>query len=215
MLANYTWSKELNDFAPLGVGTNTNPFDRKFDYGPSDDDLRHAFKLSFVYELPAFRHSGWQSKLTNGWSVSSIANWHSGFPFTVFSGYDNSLSGVGGDRADLTGAGNATLDPGRPHGQLVQEFFNIAAFGPNAIGTYGSTGKNIMRGPGFFDTDFTLMKITKLAERASLQFRAEAFNLFNNVNFLNPDNILTDGAFGQITAAQDPRILQLALKIVF
>jgi len=215
MLANYTWSKELNDFAPLGVGTNTNPFDRRFDYGPSDDDLRHVFKLSFVYELPAFRHSGWQSKLTNGWSVSSIANWHSGFPFTVFSGYDNSLSGVGGDRADLTGAGNATLDPGRPHGQLVQEFFNIAAFGPNAIGTYGSTGKNIMRGPGFFDTDFSLMKMTKLAERASLQFRAEAFNLFNNVNFLNPDNILTDGAFGQITAAQDPRILQLALKIVF
>jgi hypothetical protein len=217
LLANYTWSKELNDFAPLGAGSNTNPFIREFDYGLSDDDLTDAFKLSLVYQLPEFRHSGWQNRLTSGWSVSSIASWQSGFPFSVFSGYDNSFSGIGADRADLIGTSiaQARLDPGRSHGQLVQEYFNIAAFDPNAIGTYGNTGKNVLRGPGFFDTDFALMKNTKLTERTTLQFRAEAFNLFNSVNFLNPDNIVTDSAFGQLTAAQSPRILQFALKILF
>jgi hypothetical protein len=217
LLANYTWAKELNDFGPLGISSNTNPFNRKFDYGLSDDDLTDSIKFSFVYQLPEFWQGGWQSRLTNGWSLSAITNWQSGFPFSVFSGYDNSFSGVGGDRADLVGTSiaQARLDPGRSHGQLAQEYFNISALAPNALGTYGDTGKNILRGPGFFDTDVALMKNIKLTERTALQFRAEAFNLFNSVNFFNPDNTLTDSAFGQITAAQDPRILQFALKILF
>jgi len=217
MLADYSWSKQLNDFAPIGAGSNTNPYNRAFDYGPSDDDLTNAFKLSFSYQLPEFRHSGWQQRLTGGWSVSSIASWQSGFPYSIYSGYDNSLSGIGADRVDLIGSNIAAarLDPSRPHGELVQEYFNTSVFNPNALGTYGNTGKNLLRGPGYFDTDFALLKNTKITERTNLQFRAEAFNLFNSVNFFNPDNILTDSAFGQLTSAQSPRILQFALKIVF
>ena len=158
--------------------------------------------------------------------MSSVVSWHSGFPFQIFSGYDNSFSGVGLDRADFIGTSisQAKLDPGRPHGQLVQEYFNTAVFAPNAIGTFGDSGKNILRGPGFFDTDFGLIKDTHLTERMTLQFRAEFFNLFNNVNFAQPDNGAADSTFGQITstagygltpAPGDPRILQFALKFIF
>ncbi len=108
---------------------------------------------------------------------------------------------------------------------MVQEYFNTSAFTVNAPGTFGNTGKNILRTPRTFTTNAALIKDTKLAERASLQFRVEAFNLFNNVNFplstkngLNHpgiDTTVTDGSFGQILAANDPRILQFAMKFIF
>jgi hypothetical protein len=223
LLASYTWSKGLSDFAPIGAyNSNTDPFNREFDYGPSDDDLTNAIKFDGVYQFPNAPWKGLAGKLASGWSLSSIASWHDGFPYSVFSGYDNSFSATDEDRADLTVANvhAAELNPGRPHGQLVNEWFNTSAFAPNAVGTFGNAGKNFLRGPGLFDTDLALLKDTKLSERFSLQFRAEFFNVFNNVNFGMPDNILTDSAFGQITStapspAGDPRILQFALKLLF
>jgi hypothetical protein len=208
----------MNDFAPLGVyNSNTDPFNRKFDYGPSDDSLPNALKFSGIYRFPSTKVGGVVGKLANGWEFTSIWNWHSGFPFSVFSGYDNSFSGVGEDRADLTtpNVHAAFLNAGRPHGQLISEWFNTSVFAPNQIGTFGNGGKNILRGPGFFDTDWGLLKNTKISESVSLQFRAEFFNAFNSVNLGSPDNILTDSAFGQITSASDPRILQFALKLEF
>lgn len=218
LLANYTWSKGLNNFAPIGAyNSNTNPFNRHFDYGPSDDDLTNVFKLSGVYQLPRSSLAGIGGRLVNGWTVSSILTWRSGFPFSIFSGSDNSFSSVGEDRADLVGANvhAAQLSSSRSHAQLIQEWFNTAAFAPNAIGTFGNTGKNILRAPGFFDTDLALLKDTRITERTSVQFRAEFFNAFNHVNFGGPDNIFTDGSFGQILSASDPRILQFALKFIF
>lgn len=219
LLANYAWSKELNDFAPIGSsnGTNTNPFNRHFDYGRSDDDIAHAFKLSGVYQFPHVGVSGAADKLVNGWQLSAILRWQGGFPFSIFSGYDNSLSGNNEDKADFTGTSihQAELSTGRSHGEQIQQWFNTSLFVPNAIGTFGNTGKNILRGPGTFATNMGLVKDTKIMERASVQFRAEAFNVFNNVNFYNPDNYQADGSFGQITRARDPRILQLALKVMF
>jgi hypothetical protein len=127
---------------------------------------------------------------------------------------DNSFRGIFSDRADYIG-GNASLDRGRPHRQLVQEYFNVAAFVPNAIGTFGNSGKNILRGPRFFDTDLGLLKDFAITERWRLQFRAEFFNAFNNVNFSQPQNYLGSSSTGQITSAGNPRILQFALKLNF
>jgi len=132
----------------------------------------------------------------------------------VTSGVDNSLSGVGLDRADFLG-GQPSLDPGRPHGQLIASYFNTALFGRNAVGTFGNEGKGILRGPGLFDTDLGLLKNTKITERLNTQFRAEFFNAFNNVNFSGPSSSLSSSSFGRITSAGDPRILQLALKLIF
>lgn len=218
LLTNYTWSKGLNDFAPIGAySANTDPFNREFDYGPSDDDLTHNFKLSGIYQFPHSNWNGFAGKLANGWELTSILNWHSGFPFSVFSGYDNSFSGIGEDRADITAANiqAAALSPGRSHNALVNEWFNTSVFAPNQVGTFGNGGKNFLRSPGLFNTDLALLKDTKISERMSLQFRAEFFNAFNNVNFGTPDNLLTDQTFGQILSANDPRILQFALKLLF
>ncbi|MGA2984110.1 MAG: TonB-dependent receptor [Terriglobia bacterium] len=218
MLANYTWSKGLNDFAPVGAyNSNTDPFNREFDYGPSDDDIRNIVKFSGVYQLPGIKQGGIPGRLANGWRLSTIVNWQGGFPFSIFSEYDNSFSAVYADRADLTTSSiqAATLSASRSHGQLIQQWFNTAAFAPNQVGTFGNTGKNILRGPGLFNTDLALLKDTRISERTSLQFRAEFFNVFNSVNFGMPDNGLTDSAFGQITSAANPRILQFALKFVF
>jgi hypothetical protein len=122
------------------------------------------------------------------------------------------------DRADFIGTNfnQAKLDPHRSHNALTQEYFDTAVFGPNALGTFGSSGKNNLRGPGSFDTDIALLKDLKIHERYMLQIRAEAYNAFNNVSFGAPDATLTDPTFGQIlTTSNSPRILQFALKLLF
>jgi hypothetical protein len=161
--------------------------------------------------------------LLNNWELTSIASWNSGYPLTIYSGFDNSLTGIGADHAEFTGTNisQAKLSPGRSHGQLVSEYFNTSPFAANPIGTFGNSGKGIISGPGSFETDFGLLKNTPLTERMSLQFRAEFFNLFNNVNFGAPNTSVASGpVFGTITStaltpAGNPRILQFALKLLF
>lgn len=215
LLANYTWSKMIDDYGPGGY---TDPFNREFDYGLASSDVPHLFHFSSIWQVPKPHVTGgFANGFLGGWELTSIMTWRSGFPFSVFSGVDNSFSSVGEDRADFVGTSlsQAKLDPGRPHGQLIQEYFNTSVFAPNAIGTFGSSGKNNLRGPGFFDTDFGLIKDTHITERTNLQFRAEFFNLFNNVNFNQPNSNYASSSFGQITSAGDPRILQFALKLSF
>jgi hypothetical protein len=212
ILANYTWAKTLDDF------NWDNPFSRSFNYGPSDDDIEHQFKFSGVWQLPRFDVHGFAGRLINGWEVTSIVTWRTGFPLGIYSGLDNSFSGVGSDHADFIGTNSSQvqLGSGRSHGEQVQEWFNTSLFAPNAIGTFGNTAKNIIRGPRFFNTDLGAIKTTAITERVSLQFRAEFFNIFNNVNFNYPDAVVTDSTFGQITStASGPRILQFALKLAF
>jgi hypothetical protein len=98
---------------------------------------------------------------------------------------------------------------------MVDRFFDTSKFIPNAIGTFGNSGKNVMRGPRLFNTDLGAFKTTPVTETVSVQFRAEFFNAFNNVNFYAPDNSLASGQFGRITSARSPRIIQFALKLLF
>jgi hypothetical protein len=223
-LANFTWARSLDDFGSGGSnghqspsGSNTCTCGRYFDYGPDTGDVNKAFKLSGNYAIPRAPFNGFMSRVINGWELSGIATWQTGFPYTVFSDTDNSFSGIGADRADLTvpSIKDAVLGTGRSHAQLVNAWFNTSAFTVNQVGTFGDTGKNVLRGPRYFDTDMALLKNTDLEKGASLQFRAEFYNAFNNVNFGMPDSGLTDSAFGQLTYAQSPRILQMSLKILF
>jgi hypothetical protein len=180
----------------------------------SSDDVTHVFKFSNIYEIPKFSVNRFADKLINGWALNSIILWQTGFPFSVSSGADNSFTNIGRDRADFLG-GQAQLSYDRSHNDMINQWFNTALFTPNAAGTFGNSGKNIIRGPRFFNTDFAVIKNTKIMEAASLQFRAEFFNLWNNVNFSAPNATRSSQQFGRITAAGDPRILQFALKLVF
>lgn len=213
VLANYTWSKMLDD---LGW---SNPFNRRADYGPSINDVPHAFHASGTWQIPVSVH-GPTRWVVNGWSLNSIVNWQSGFPVSVLSGRDNSFSGENRDRADYPGGGDPNLGSSRPHGEMVKRYFDTSKFTANALGTFGNSGKGIIRLPRLFNTDASLFKDTRLKEHVTLQFRAEFFNLFNNVNFINPRgsgivNNASSAQFGQLTVAADPRILQFALKLLF
>jgi len=233
-LTNFTWSKELNDFAPIGGSpylTNSCYCGRYFDYGPSDDDLSKTFKFNGEYMIPRVSLPKAVDRVVNGWELSGTVSWQTGSPFSIFSGNDNSLSGMFGDRADLApgySVQQAVLGSGRSHAAEVAEWFNTSAFQQNATGTFGDTGKNILRGPRFFQADLAAIKNAKLSDRLGLEFRAEFFNAFNNVNFGKPDGNLADlgGTYGEITGlaggsssntygTAQPRIIQFGIKLAF
>jgi hypothetical protein len=212
IVANYSWAKRIDD-----VGW-TNPFNRSFDHAIADDDVTHVFHFTEVYDVPNLHVGGPVIRqITNGWSVNSIVTWQGGFPMTVTAGRDNALVGStgNGNRADFLGGNPDLGNSGRPHAEMITRFFDTSRFVANGPGTFGNSGRNILRGPRYFNTDFSALKNTKISERISLQLRSEFFNLFNNVNFNAPNTTLTSQNFGRITGAQSPRILQFGAKILF
>jgi hypothetical protein len=180
------------------------------DYSYADFDVRHKFNLSVVYDLP-FRTEGGAKWIVNDWQVNGIMVLRSGLPITVLSGTDRSLTAIGRDNADRVG------DPARPSGaDPVQQWFNTAAFTAAAVGTFGTAERNSLRGPGSAAIDMAIFKNLQFGSRAKVQFRLEAFNVFNRVNYNNPNATITAGAnFGRILGAGDPRVMQIGLKFMF
>lgn len=142
-----------------------------------------------------------------------------GFPVTCRSGVDNSMSGIGNDNCDQINAASW-----RPTGaDPLQKWFNTAAFKTNAIGTFGDAGRNDLRRPGMINTNLSLFRRFRITERLQTEFRVEAFNALNHPNFrlfyssgsYISTLTLTSPTFGQITYADDPRLMQLALKLRF
>ena len=186
----------------------------RFDDGVSREDVPHNLKFSNVWQIPQIGVNRALSTFVNGWMLNSMVTWQSGFPFTISSGRDNSFTGINRDRADFLG-GNADLGSDRPHGDMVARYFDTSLFTTNAVGTFGNSGKNMIRGPRYFNTDLALLKVTNVTARVGLQFRAEFFNIFNNVNFNAPNSNVSSAQFGRITSALDPRIVQFGLKMLF
>jgi len=176
------------------------------------------FKASGVWDLPT-TNFGWSpaNKILSGWMANGIFTLRTGEPFTVLSGVDDSTSGIGKDRADLIG--NPNLPGGRSHHQEAAAYFNTAAFATNALGTFGDTSRMFLTGPGYDDLDLAITRSfpipVRQAEAQHLQFRAEAFNLANRVNFSNPTATVSSKSDGIISSASDPRILQFGLKYIF
>ncbi|MCI0420349.1 MAG: TonB-dependent receptor, partial [Acidobacteria bacterium] len=214
LLGNYVFSKAIDNASGTfgSVTSPRNPLDLSLSRGRSDFDVTHQANIAFVYDIPMrqFENSVARTLLT-GWQANGILVFQSGLPFTVLSGRDNSLSGVNGDHADLIG------DPRRPAGaDRMEQWFNTGAFRSNALGTFGTSGRNILEGPGLVQTDLSLFKSFRLSERLNLQLRAETFNAFNRVNLGRPTNSLTNPNLGKVTTANtDPRVWQGALKLVF
>ncbi|MFN9261875.1 MAG: TonB-dependent receptor domain-containing protein [Acidobacteriota bacterium] len=213
VLGNYTWSKLIDDSSADG-DQPANPFNFRHERGRSDLDIAHRFVASYVWELPRLQaRSALVRHTLGGWSTNGIVSLETGTPINFISGRDNSQSGVNQDRADLIG--NPFLDTGRPRGELVQRYFNPAAFATNAPGTFGTVGRNIMSGPGLINLDFGAVKNFAITERIRLQFRGEIFNITNRVNLNNPNTNQSSPQFGLITSAGSPRVSQLALKVNF
>jgi Carboxypeptidase regulatory-like domain/TonB-dependent Receptor Plug Domain len=212
ILSNFVYGKTIDNTSSATEGNTgpPNPFNFRSARGLADFDQKFRFNLSTVYSIPHVNVQGFKNVLLNGWQFNAIASVYSGLPFTVLSGTDRSLSGIGNDYADLVG------NPARPAGVTsIQEYFNTAAFAPAAAGTFGNSGRNILRGPNFADVDVSIFKDFRFSERYRLQIRSEAFNIENRANFQNPTATVSSGTFGRITAAYDPRVLQFAMKLFF
>lgn len=216
LLANYTFGKSI-DYGS-GAGTlwprYTNPSNFAIDRGLSDFHRTHRFVTSGLWQLPRVSGSAALKTIADGWSLAGVFSAQSGQPFTVRAGQDNSLTGVGLDRADLIGdpSRSARTDPNRDR---VLEWFNTKAFAHSAPGTFGTSGRNNLFGAAIASVDMSVVKDFRFFRENSIQFRAEAFNLLNRANFNLPASQITQGTFGRITSAQDPRILQFALKLRF
>ena len=226
-LVSYTFAKSIDDasnfFSSAGdPNFPQNSYDVRAERGRSNFDVRHRLSISYSYDLPFgngkryFADKGWASTLLSGWQSFGVLTWQSGRPFTVAllseidnSGTGRSILGFGAnDRPNLIG------DP-QLSSPSTERWFNTAAFAFPAPGTFGNAGRNIIDGPGYQSVNASLVKNTNLTERVNLQFRVEAFNLFNHPNFNLPDNFLGSPTFGQITSARDPRHLQFGLKLLF
>jgi hypothetical protein len=182
--------------------------------GRASFDLRHRAVLSGTWELPfgpGKRHlsSGALGQIIGGWQLNAIVNRRSGFPFSVGANGDVCNCGASMQLAQLVGEPLAGFERSR------LQWFNTAAFDNPATGTFGTSGRNILDGPGETVVDFSAFKLFRLNERANLQFRAEFFNLFNHVNFGLPGSTVGTTNYGIIQSAGDPRIVQFGLKLRF
>jgi outer membrane receptor protein involved in Fe transport len=215
LLASYTWSRSLDDSSEnkqTGV-SRTNPYDQRFDRGPSNFDHTHNFTASWLWELPMRFDRRMTNALIGGWKLSGILTLQSGLPFTVTSGVDNARTGAGGQRPDQMKDWQFPDD--RSRNAKILQWFDPSAFLVNALGTYGTVGRNSLRGPGSAALNLGLHKDFPIRESFKFQFRFETFNALNNVNLGLPNGNRSSSAFGRITTAGDPRLLQFALRIGF
>ncbi len=212
LLTNLVFSKTIDNTSSATEGNTgpPNPFNLQSGRGPADFDQTIRYNLALNYATPHVDVTGFRNVLANGWQVNAIASLQTGLPFTVLSGTDRSLSGIGNDYADMVG------NPIRPAGvSKISEYFNKAAFVPAAVGTFGYIGRNGLWGPGYAAVDASIFKDFLDGERIHAQFRAEAFNTFNRVNFANPVSTVSSRTYGQITSASSPRVFQFGLKLLF
>lgn len=228
-LAAWTWahSLDLASSADLGAqngGDFRNHLQPQWEDANSDFDVRHRFVFSYLYELPVGRGKhfvsnagGVLNQIVGGWQIGGITTLSTGNFFTILDGNGNFANTDGQSRPDLIGNPHATPC-------VAGTFFNTCAFADPALGSYGNVGRNTIQGPGYQIWDFSLFKNFRLREKMNLEFRSEFFNVFNHANLQfaksgpqNSINTTTFGTpeFGFLTAARDPRQIQLALKLSF
>jgi hypothetical protein len=223
----YMFSKAIDDNAGSGDGAEIMISScRRCERAVADFDIRHTTTINSVFELPfgPGRHwgpkSGIAGKFMEGWDLSGMFTARTGRPFTPV--VDRATADVPdtnarNQRAQLTGL------PHRPEVQLPDQWVARAAFAPPARGTWGDAPRNMLRAPGLWQADAALNKRTRLAEGKTLEFRAEAFNLFNRSQFGTPLNNWSNVNFGRVLSTANDgatgfgtsRMLQFMLRLNF
>ncbi|HEX5084123.1 MAG TPA: hypothetical protein VFY40_18910, partial [Blastocatellia bacterium] len=196
-----------------------NAYDFNRDRAVSDFDIKHNFTSSWSYDLP-FGKGKWiggsvgdvADKFIGGWQLSGILLLRSGLPFTVNQSTNLQSTGAG-NRPNRVGSGkldNPTID----------RWFDLSAFTPTAdnTGTYGNSGRNILRAPGQTNVDISLVKNTRFGERFEHQLKFEFFNAFNHAQFAAPGNTIGNASAGVISSllfGATARQIQIAMKLRF
>jgi hypothetical protein len=215
--AYYSFGKALEDVDYQGGGLpavqNSNRIE--LERARTSADRTHTFVFSGIWKIDYLEQAKPVVRaLLNDWTISAIVTLQSGAPLTISSGQDRNFDGLTNDRADIVG--DPKLDSGRPREQLIEQWFNTAAFAQPAIGNDGTAGRSIVVGPGYRNVDLGLFRDIRLAGRTVLQLRAEATNAFNFVNLQNPGlGLNAPATFGKIRTARDMRRIQLGARVSF
>jgi hypothetical protein len=222
--AAYTFSKSFDQASSFeGI---LNPIDPALSRSLSTFDARHRIVLSYYWEMPKTHLTGIGGQILNGWALSGITTFQTGFPIRITSSADNELMysfdfELPGEPDQLkpfktlkpqstcfNGSCNYYFDP--------STFTEDTSIDPSLLGRIGNAPRTICCGPHISNTDFAVLRTFKISETKHVDFRAELFNIFNHTQFFNPDGNSSDGSqFGQVTQARDPRLMQFALKFFF
>jgi hypothetical protein len=214
--AYYSFGKAIEDADFQGGGLPGFQSSTRLDAerGRASSDRTHNLVVSGVWNVDYFAESTGLAKVLLGdWTLSAILTVRSGDPLTITAGQDRNLDGVNNDRADLVG--DPKRSAGRPQAELIEGWFDTAAFASPAVGTDGSAGRTLLEGPGFKNVDLGVYRSFRFRQ-ATLQLRAESTNAFNWVNLSNPGTSLNAAStFGKIRSARDRRRIQLGARLSF
>jgi hypothetical protein len=222
---NYTWAKSMTDSrgfsgesgqAAVPPAYFQNVYDRKSEWGASGQDVKHNFTGVFTYELPVGHGRKFGTSMSRvldgvvgGWQVGGITTLRGGFPVTV-TGLDVSGTVGRAARADRIGNGTGPRKVG-----VGNTWIDKSAFRQPSAGTFGTSGVGVLRGPGWKSLDMTISKAFTISERKRVELRGECFNLTNTPQFSAPNRSVTSATFGEVSAAQGERNVQVALKFYF
>lgn len=224
-LAAYTHGVSTDFYSGAGVNELTvvpgDQFNWRTNRGRSDFNREHRFVISGVYALPNWKFESAAAKgLLNDWQIAGIGVFQSGLPFSVIDNPGNTLI----NRANYNPAFTGSLYTSGDVGSRLNGYFNTAAFARSAFGTatfdttnpFGNSRRNALTGPGQKNVDISFIKFIPFSERFKGELRAEFFNVFNWVNYANPNSNISGANFGRIErAATGPRVVQLAFKFKF
>jgi hypothetical protein len=220
----YTYSHSIDDSSEGAWATNysyVNSYDLARARGNSSFDQRHMLNISYVYDLPFFRSTtGWANTMLGGWQWSGIASIQSGTAFNVTDSSYSDNAGVAnaaspGTFVDIVGDPHSSPAPGCIVAAIGPQLFNPCAFAHPRGLTFGNAGRNILHNPRTTNFDMSLLKHFRITEATRLEFRAEAFNVFNHTEWNGVSNDITNSDFLHPTGAHRARTLQLGLKFMF
>lgn len=225
-LVSYTRSKLIDDAGsvfdasiltgPVGNFPVADSFNRALEKDVSTGNIPNVFVTSFTYELPFgkgrhFNLTGLANKLLGGWEIAGTILQQSGMPFAVTQITNfNAFAGFGTQRPNILRNPNLPSDQ-----QTTDRWFDTSAFAVAPQFTLGNASRNPVRGPGYRTADIAFIKRTSFGETRNIEFRTEIFNLTNTPPLANPNGVVGNAAFGTITSAGDPRVIQFGLKLNF
>jgi len=219
-MAGYTYSKSIDESSSLAEAVN--PINPELSRALSAFDMRHNFVLSYNWRLPIDKILRRENLWTQGWALSGVSRFATGFPVTLYNNNDTSLlgtipNGINNNGVDTPNfaSGNLQLNTNPRNGKPE---FNTALLSLPSLGQMGTAPRRFFYGPGIYNFDMAVQKNVRLSESKSLEFRLEAFNVFNHAQFYGSAAVngnISSANFGEVVSAAAPRLMQLAAKFSF
>jgi hypothetical protein len=220
LLGTYTWARAFNNYTDGGsLGEDvgfSNFYDRRSDWGPTGNDIRHRFTVTGVFDVPfgkgrPYLTNHWLGFIVGNWSLGGLMTLQTAEPFTVNTQVNNTfVFSAGGQRADVLRNPNLSNSE-----KSLDRWFDTSAFVQPAQYTFGNQGVNIVRADGTINVDMSILRNFPIGENKKIQFRGEFFNITNHPNFGRPGDTLNGPGFGIVSGAGPGRRIQLGARFVF